>query len=310
MSVAPVTVIVPAFNCRQWIRQAIDSVLGQTVAPAEIIVIDDGSTDGTGEILADYGTRIRTIVQSNRGVAAARNAGLRAAKGELIAFLDADDVWHPRKLELQRRAMADRPRIGLLGTGVFGWPAAEMPGIIAECTVPVAEIARGALAVRNYLTTSSVLMRREVVRQIGEFDAALSGPEDHEYWLRAIDASSVGILSLPLTGYRSVPGSLSKRAATMEAGMLRILGTLDARDFWRGDRLLRRRAYSYVAYASANLHGAAGEQTIALRKILRSMAIYPLPYGPTEAGATLVRVRRMAVFLLRLLGAMKPEAAC
>ena len=124
-----VTVIIPVFNGEAWVRQAIDSARGQTVPPLEVIVVDDGSTDGTPAILAEYGTKIRAIRTTNEGVAAARNTGLRMAQGEFIAFLDADDVWHPRKLERQLRAMTASPRVGLVGTQVFSWPAQTMPAI-------------------------------------------------------------------------------------------------------------------------------------------------------------------------------------
>ncbi len=271
--------------------------------------MDDGSTDDTPQRLAPYMDRICYVRQPNGGVAAARNTGIARAQGDLIAFLDADDVWHPRKLEWQTRAMAANPGIGLLGSAVYDWPAPATPQVQGAGTARIRRIEREALAVRNYLATSSVLARRDLVREIGPFDVALRGPEDHDYWLRAVERSAIGVLELPLTGYRSAPGSLSKRAASMEAGMLRILDSLDARGFWRGDRLLRRRAYGYVAYACSNLHGAAGDQALAVRRLLRSLVLYPLPLRRSEAGSPFVRARRMAVLLLRLLGIKRPETA-
>jgi glycosyltransferase involved in cell wall biosynthesis len=299
MSSAAVTVIIPAFNCAQWLSQAIDSVLSQSVAPREIIVVNDGSTDGTAAVLAEYAQYVRCVDQPNQGAAAARNAGLGLADGDLIAFLDADDVWHPRKLELQLSALAGRPEIGLLGTRTFPWPAVAMP---EESGPGLRMIDRDHLAVKNYLATSSILLRREVVRRVGEFDVTLCGPEDHDYWLRIAEVAGVATLKAQLTGYRTVYGSLSTRAGSMEAGMHRILLKLDSRDFWRGNQLLRRRAYSYASYSGAQLHGAADEQWTAISRLLDSLLWYPLPLRRGEAGAPCGRLRRLAVSLLRLAG--------
>src|SRR5262245_24730960 len=96
-----VSVVIPTFNRAHLITGAIESVLAQTLPPLEIIVVDDGSTDDTPERLAPYLDRIVFLGQENRGVSAARNAGIQAARGNLIAFLDSDDVWHPRKIEIQ-----------------------------------------------------------------------------------------------------------------------------------------------------------------------------------------------------------------
>jgi glycosyltransferase involved in cell wall biosynthesis len=307
---ASVTIIIPTFNCRQWVGQAIDSALNQTAAPAQVIVVDDGSTDGTLTLLNGYGARIRSLTQCNQGVAAARNRGLAAAATEWIAFLDADDVWHRRKLEVQTRMIADHPEIGLLGTGLFPWPSATIPSPPADAKPSLTIIRRDQLAVKNCLATSSILIRRDVAGAIGEFDAALSGPEDHDYWLRAAEVATVGMIPLELTGYRSIPGSLSKRAASMETGMKQILRKLDARDFWCGDRMLRRRAYSYANYSCAYMHGAAGQYMRAIRRMLDSMTWYPLPSRLRAEEVPFARARRLAVLILRMLRVMRPNPNC
>ncbi|MDZ4754980.1 MAG: glycosyltransferase [Phycisphaerae bacterium] len=304
-----VSVVIPAFNAAPWIREAIDSALAQTMVPLEVIVVDDGSTDETATLLATYGTRIRIVTQTNKGVAAARNAGIDAFCGDWIAFLDADDVWDRRKLELQLQALQTDLSIGLLGTATFAWPESQpsAPSRGVHEMAPLACITRDALAVKNYLTTSSTLVRHDVVKSVGAFDTALCGPEDHDYWLRCADVTRVAVLRVPLTGYRSVSGSLSRRAPAMEAGMRRILHKLDACDFWRGQRLLRRHAYSYVSYSCAHLHGTGGHQLLAIRWLLASVLWYPFPYTRTEANVPFARARRLAVLLLRLLGLRRPD---
>src|SRR5438445_9254645 len=122
-----VSVVIATYNYGRFVTQAVESVLAQTYVNIEIIVVDDGSDDDTREQLAPYGDRIRYIYQENQSVAAARNTGIRAATGDLIAFLDADDVWHPHKLELQMHYLADHPAVALvaverLAEGAASWP--------------------------------------------------------------------------------------------------------------------------------------------------------------------------------------------
>src|SRR5436190_9018266 len=112
-----VSVVIPTYNYARYLGAAIDSALQQTHAPLEVIVVDDGSTDDTPRLLDGYGDRIRVIRQKNSGVAAARNAGVREARGELIAFLDSDDLWKPRKLELQIARFEADPGLGLVHCG-------------------------------------------------------------------------------------------------------------------------------------------------------------------------------------------------
>src|SRR5512143_4014499 len=111
-----VSVVMPVYNGARYLRQALESALNQTYRPLEIIVVDDGSTDETSAILAEFGSRIRAIRQKNPGSAAARNAALQAAHGEIIAFLDADDLWLPQKLEVQVAYLRAHPDVELVAT--------------------------------------------------------------------------------------------------------------------------------------------------------------------------------------------------
>src|SRR5207302_1248582 len=129
-------------------------ILSQTAVPAQVIVVDDGSEDDTAERVAPYLGRVEYIVQSNAGPSAARNRGLRAAGEPIVAFLDADDVWHPRKTEMQLSAMSQRPELQMLGTGTFDWPAPRFPESGAAGGVRVIEVTWNAMAVRTMLLTS------------------------------------------------------------------------------------------------------------------------------------------------------------
>lgn len=302
-----VSVVIPTFNSGPLVVQAVESVLAQTIAPEEIIVVDDGSCDDTRQRLAPYRNSVHYLFQANQGVAAARNRGTQRATGEFVAFLDADDVWHPRKLELQLEVMARHPELGLLGTRVFDWPTEAIPGVSVPPPGGLDVVPWQRLAIKNYFVTSSVLVRRSVLEKVGAFDTDLHGPEDYDLWLRIAGAAAAANLDLPLTGYRTVSGSLSKQAATMETGMRRILQKLDAGGAWQGRWLLRRKAHSYCDYSCAYMHGAAGCQGIALARLLRSFAWYPLPYCRGEVRMPLARPKLLVMICLRMLRVAQTE---
>src|SRR5262245_58474442 len=301
MKSASVSVVIPSYNSGHMVIDAINSVLAQTVVPDEIIVIDDGSRDDTRERLARYARQIRSIHQHNQGVSATRNRGLQEAQCEHVAFLDADDVWHPRKLELQLDVLSGDRSLGLLGTRTFGWPAAQFADVADPVSKQLVIVPWERLVVRNCFVTSSILVRRSILRQVGPFDTGLQGPEDHDLWLRVAEVSRTANLSLPLTGYRDVPASLSKQAARMEQGMLKILEKLDARDVWKGRHLLRKRAYSSVSHSCAYMYGAAGCPGRALLRSMASLLSYPFPFRRDEVRVPLERPKRLVRLLLRLL---------
>jgi glycosyltransferase involved in cell wall biosynthesis len=112
--VTTLSAVIPAYNAEAWLGQAIESALAQEEVALEVVVVDDGSTDGTAEVLATFGDRIRLVRQANRGLPAARNAGIAAARGDLVAFLDADDTWEPSKSRRQLAYLAAHPACGLV----------------------------------------------------------------------------------------------------------------------------------------------------------------------------------------------------
>jgi glycosyltransferase involved in cell wall biosynthesis len=308
MKPTPVSVVIPTYNSGRLVTEAVESVLGQTAVPAEIIVVDDGSSDDTRDLLMAYQGRIRYIFQKNAGVSAARNHGLCQASCELVAFLDADDLWHPRKMEFQVEVLAGRPDLGLLGTAVFDWPVPVLPAVDAPTPEQIVVIPWQKLVVKNYFTTSSVIIRRSVLDRVGVFDTHMQGPEDHDFWLRAAEVAAVANLQAPLTGYRTVQGSLSKRAGTMQTGMRRILGKVDERRGWQGRWLLRRKAYSYFNYSCSYMYGAAGHYAVALGNMLKSFAWYPLPYRRSEVRMPLARPKIFLTTLWRMLRGSKNVA--
>jgi glycosyltransferase involved in cell wall biosynthesis len=288
MTTPRVSVVIPTYNSAALVVGAVESVLAQTLPAAEVIVVDDGSTDDTPERLARFGPPVRAVRKPNGGVSAARNRGLAEATGDLIAFLDADDVWYPDKLRRQAEVFARQPDLGLLGTLTVPWPGTFPQELPAG---RVAEVRFEDLVVRNHFVTSTVVVRRDVAQVVGEFDGTLSGPEDYDYWLRAVSRAPAANLLVPLTGYRDLGGSLSKQAQRMEDGMRRILGKLERAGVFRGRTGLRRKAWGYFHYSCAYMHRAAGHRKAALQNAVRSLWQYPVPFRRGEVRVPFGRAR-------------------
>jgi hypothetical protein len=201
------------------------------------------------------------------------------------------------------------PELGLVGTAVVDWPAEDFPPEAANEVASPRIVPLEDLAVRNYFVTSSVMVRRAILERVGDFDRSLHGPEDYDLWLRVAQVAAVANLSLPLTGYRDVEGSVSKQAVRMEAGMRAILGKLEAAGVFRRRPLLRRKAWSYFHYSSAYMHGAAGNNGAALRKSFRALTSFPIPYHRGEVKMPLARARLFLASIRNWLTGSRPNGA-
>lgn len=228
---ADVSVIIPTFNRISLLLQAIDSVLRQTLPVREIIVIDDGSTDGTTAMLGRRHPQLKVLAQHNRGPAQARNVGIREACGKWLAFLDDDDVWLDAKIERQWDAVRRHPNAAVVYCGDYA--VDERLNILRER--PVDRACHGdvfdRLLVRNFLFTSCVMARRDAVVSAGLFDPQFKFGEDWDLWLRLAAASEVCYVDESLVYYRHFDhGCLTKdlpaprRMLDMEKVLDRALG--------------------------------------------------------------------------------------
>jgi glycosyltransferase involved in cell wall biosynthesis len=215
-----VSVIMPCFNSAEHLNEAIDSVLEQDYANIELIVVDDGSTDSSPQLLQQYGDRIKVIYQQNSGPAAARNTGMREATGDFIAFNDSDDIWLPGKLSAQIALLQAEPEIGLCYTGWIVWdqqqPLAQIlqsrPDISAQERVPGLSgwLYLKLLAV-CYIHTTTAVFRRDILQHVGYFNEAFRIGEDHDYWLRISQYCQVVKLKRAYSVYRDNPVSVTKK---------------------------------------------------------------------------------------------------
>lgn len=219
-----VSVVIPAYNCARFVREAVDSALAQDYPALEVIVVDDGSSDDTGLVLASYGTRIRLFSQPNRGCAAARNAGVAHARGRYIAFLDGDDVWWSGKIRYQVEALGNTSYKLAYSRFIVWHQNSEGRYVPADRMFSadgVAHVSNCALVTgRTYeallrdciVWTSTVLVEKAVLDELGGFDETLVVGEDYELWLRLSQTLPMLGLEQPTALYRQHPHSITRGA--------------------------------------------------------------------------------------------------
>jgi glycosyltransferase involved in cell wall biosynthesis len=222
---ASVSVIIPAYNAEPYIAITLNSVLAQTYTDLEVIVVDDGSTDRTANIvaeIADRDGRVSLLIQQNAGVAAARNAGIKAARGQWLAFLDADDIWHPQKLEQQLQCFQQSDSsVGL----VYCWSALiQETGDLAGGYIAFSFQGNvtSALTYLNFIGNASApLIRRSVIEDVGGFNCTYKalqaqGCEDWDFYLKIAERYSFAVVPEFLVGYRQQPAAMSRNVVSMQ----------------------------------------------------------------------------------------------
>lgn len=272
-----VTVIIPAYNAARFVRQALRSALNQSGVPLEVIVIDDGSTDDTLQVLREFGGSIRILRQANAGNIEARNRGARVARGAWLAFLDADDDWLPHKLarQLERTdaqthlVYTDRLNVGDIGR-VSPLQSASQNLLEGDLFEPL-------LLYGNFITHSSVLIRKKVFEQLGGYDPRVKVCEDWDLWLRySAQGGHIGLVREPLTRYRWHSSSLTGNLHQMLEGRLRVVQRALATP--RGQLLPRsavRQALENVWLTSA-WYAQPSRPLLALRWLVNAVWYSPL----------------------------------
>ena len=239
-----ITVIIPCYNREKFIAEAVESVINQTYRNIEIVVVDDGCTDNSREILERYSDRIRILEhpgRANRGQSAALNVGIRATQSEYVAFLDSDDLFAPDKIEKQIRFLEDHPQFGLVYAN--GHAIDENGNIMyriysgnhQEHSDP-----NRVLLDCYFLLPNNALLRREVLGQSGLFDESLRSAQDHDLAIRIAEVTKIGYLDECLFYYRRHRDSISNKNAKLR---------------WQNGYKILRKAHSRYRYRLRTLLG-------------------------------------------------------
>ena len=296
MSTYPmVSTIIPAYNSVEYIGEALESALRQNYENQEVIVINDGSTDGTGQILKSFGNRIRVINQTNAGSAVARSHGIRVARGKYLAFLDADDLWLPGKLVAQVSHLERNPEVGMVYSAWQEW----YPEANGQFVAPAMDKINGdadaletqssgwlynALLLDCIIHTTTVVMRSNVAREVGDFDKALKRGQDYDYWLRVSRLTPIHKLRGVYSLYRVHPESITNRPHAVNYNHLVLQKTLDrwgraGPDGTVTDQRDLNRVLSRIWFGFGYRHYEIGDPKLATSAFLQCIRYRPFWYG-------------------------------
>ena len=250
-----ISVVIPAHNTEATINTTINSVLSQTVAPYEILVFDDGSTDNTALILESYKPHVTVFKQSNKGVAHARNYLCERARGDIIAFLDADDIWHPRYLEVQHRIIEQYPKAvayftdheNLFGCGTYQWKTDPADILLnSELISPKTFIARYDMTPLRF-QMSCCCIYKKVLMKLGKepFLVSVSGADDTYLHNMLPLLGSVVHTPEPLVAYRITDSSISANQLKMAFSVVEAFKRLDEH-YRRNNNSVLRKAFKLV----------------------------------------------------------------
>lgn len=275
-----VTIVIPAYNAESTIAETLSSVLAQTYRDFEVLVVDDGSTDKTsGVVSAAEDQRVRLVRIPNGGVARARNHGISQARAELVAFLDADDLWEPDKLELQVAALEASPQAGLCVTAavrinergkILGKIPAEHSDDVCR-TLLLNAMSVGML--------SSGLVRASVLKAIGGFDPRFSQCADWDLWLRVSTTSAFCVIDRPLVRYRTFNGNMSSDISLLERDTFAVLDAFFSSEMSSPYRSIRSRVYSRYWMMCSGAYFQTGHLSDAVRCGLRGVIANPSAVG-------------------------------
>jgi glycosyltransferase involved in cell wall biosynthesis len=279
-----VSVIIPTFNCVQYLERAIESALNQTFKDFEILVIDDGSTDNTHDLVKEYikrSNQFRYIYQENKGLAVARNTGLQHACGEFIALLDADDAWYPALLEKEVKLLESDSSLGLVHANVTKVSETDEP-----LTVPARnkEFLTGNIFNHLFLREADILcptalFRKSCCEEVGDFDVNLTrlGCEDRELWLRIAEKYKIAYIDEPLAYYRVRTNSMSRNNDKMLQARLYVIDKYCTNNKYPN---LKNKALQRIYRDLGDMFLCGQNFSVAKNYYLQSIALSPVTFWP------------------------------
>jgi glycosyltransferase involved in cell wall biosynthesis len=296
-----ISVLIPAYNCSKTIQATLESVLHQTVAPDQVLVMDDGSTDNTPTILETYGSRITVLRQPNKGAAAARNALVERAVGDLVAFLDSDDIWHPRYLEVQRKLFEEHPNavafftghVSFSGYGDFDWDKTSVDSQVHAELIDPLNFVKRYNATGIFASMSICCVPKEALMRMGSEHFCVNAAED-AYFCNVLPllGRPVAHVTLPLVAYRLIGTSLSANQLKVYSALVEVfrilqdrydrLGAADLLTAFRSAFASKRRTYAKLLMAAGRTAEARNQFRLSLR----------------DSGAAVSRAKSLALLLL------------
>lgn len=275
---AGVSVVIPAYNYARYLPKAIDSVLLQEYRNYEIIVVDDGSTDNTAEVVAAYGDKVRYIHQTNAGLPAARNTGVKAACYDFVGFLDADDEWLPTMLKESMATFRRLPEeFALVACRAVVVDPNSNP-INRKRYVPTApwEITCRDLLMKSQFSPSAVIARKCAFQTVGLFDSTLRSSEDRDMWIRILTRYRGMLNGDRLILYRRHSNNMSKNSDRMRVNTRRVLRSAFRKSYVsRTAIFFWLRIFSFNHYETAWMYQDEGRKGDALRELIFSLALWP-----------------------------------
>jgi glycosyltransferase involved in cell wall biosynthesis len=298
-----VSVIIPCYNAARFLAQAIESVLSQTFRSFEILVIDDGSTDDTAKIITSYGDRIRYCHQENRGTASARNLGITMAQGVFVAFLDADDIWLPNKLEIQLRLFDREPSLGVVYSDCYSIDEdGERTGFYLQRKLAKKRDQAEEIFIKDFIPNSSIIIRRSCFDLIGFHDETMLLSEDEDLKIRLADRFPIGYVNMPLAEWRQHEGNKSLMVGKLKAAFKHDTD-IECRKVPRLERLRgERKAVLHENCGLLFIHAddtglARREFVLAIRsnpRRFRSFLLYALSFFGSHTVNLLIQYRKKA----------------
>jgi len=291
MGMPEVSIVLSTYNRLPLLRRSVDSVIAQTFRDWELIVVDDGSTDGTREYLeAIEDPRVRPIWLEHGGVTSARNAGLRLARGKWVAFHDSDDLWLPEKLEWQLQRVTAHPacRWSYTGYSFIDTNGTPLPERSSLLPLPVSgRILEPLLRFEVSTAVPTMLVQHSLIEEIGGFDAKMLFLSDYDFILRLAACSEVCALSETLTLVREHPGRTTAqlRPADLHADQARSLRNAAAAATDAGIRALCLRQCAMQLAGQANALSREGSHRAAFATLARAARVAPLHKSPWRAAA-------------------------
>lgn len=277
MSQPLVSSVITAYNNERTIGEAIESLLLQSFHDFEIIVVNDGSGDRTEAIIKSYVPSVRYLCQANGGSAAARNAGVRTAHGKYIAFLDGDDVALPHRLEVQVAALESTPEVGLTYGNIYLMNACggQLRLRRGEGRYRSGLVTRD-LAVKNFVPFSTIMLRRDLLVEIGFFDESIRSSEDWDMLVRLSQRCEFLYSDQPLVKYRIVPGSKTSNIEEKERAYKFVQAKIFAEnDFGADSRHLHRLSNATLEFGLLSIALRYGKYRSALRYLARGLKSDP-----------------------------------